>query len=242
MLPYNLLIFPLIGGYYFITTSPYYKYVQLRLSKERLLLNSVLAGIILFLVSLLFSITFNYLFPEFTSSIKSYYPVKQPFLGTAILSFLLGTVGGKCWQLISERNHGSKNVRSIQRAINLVGSELELLLNRSFSKKDLLLITLKCGKVYVGWANTLPVPDTKFITIIPVLSGYRKSETHQIDFTTKYNEVFASYMVDLKIKSIEELDIYIVINQDEITTVTPFDLSMYKRFNEITPLPTPPSA
>jgi hypothetical protein len=51
-MPFNLLILPLVGGYYVIANSEWYKYKTQRLHNERLLFNSVLAEVVLIIISL----------------------------------------------------------------------------------------------------------------------------------------------------------------------------------------------
>ena len=46
-MPWNLLILPLVAGYYLLTRSYYFKYEQQRLDRQRLIFESVLLGVAL---------------------------------------------------------------------------------------------------------------------------------------------------------------------------------------------------
>jgi hypothetical protein len=41
-MPFNLLLLPLIGGYYLLVTSRFTKYIHQRIDRQRLIFNSVL--------------------------------------------------------------------------------------------------------------------------------------------------------------------------------------------------------
>lgn len=91
---------------------------------------------------------------------------------------------------------------AIINAIEKNQDELELLIKRSwystYPKKITskgvisLAITLKSGKVYIGYANALPVPSkTNYVSLLPLFSGYRDGKTHELVFTTQYVDIYA---------------------------------------------------
>ena len=70
----------------------------------------------------------------------------------------------------------------------------KMLIKSSIEEETYLLITLKNNKVYVGKVSGLPTPHEKKgldqdVSVIPIISGYRESESHQINFTTDYTEM-----------------------------------------------------
>lgn len=94
-------------------------------------------------------------------------------------------------------------------------------------------ITLKNGKVYIGFCEIIPIPQkTNFLTLSPVLSGYRESESKKLIITTDYFNVIEKYL-----KKIEEpnsqvsLNTDIIIKQDEILTANIYEQEIFDMFN-----------
>lgn len=62
-MPFNLLLFPLVGGYYILSRFEYLRYVQYRLESQRVLLNSAFAGILLLTGCFILRAILNYVAP-----------------------------------------------------------------------------------------------------------------------------------------------------------------------------------
>lgn len=81
-------------------------------------------------------------------------------------------------------------------------SGLEHLLFEAFSRAALVQITLKDGKVYVGFLVDMPAPkaraDGSFIEFVPVKSGYRRQTTKAVVTTTNYAHVLAKMTEESK--------------------------------------------
>jgi hypothetical protein len=81
-------------------------------------------------------------------------------------------------------------------------SGLEHLLFEAFSRAALVQITLKDGKVYVGFLVDMPAPkartDGNFIEFVPVKSGYRRQTTKAVVTTTNYAHVLAKMTEEAK--------------------------------------------
>ena len=91
-MPFNLLLLPLVGGYYLLVTSRFTKYIHQRIDRQRLIFNSVLVGIALIFLSVVITQTTGYLLPAWTEGIKQAAPLQLPYTGTAVLSLLFGIV------------------------------------------------------------------------------------------------------------------------------------------------------
>lgn len=90
-------------------------------------------------------------------------------------------------------------------------------------------ITLKNNKVYIGFADIIPVPkETNYLKITPVLSGYRESESKTLRLTTDYFEVLDIYMSNTPEFNIYDIDIS--IKQDEILTAGIYDQNIFNLF------------
>jgi hypothetical protein len=224
-MPFNLLIFPLVGGYYILANLKLLKFKQYRLESQRILLNSALAGIVLLCVTYVLRVIVEQLFPPVIYVLHSYLPLHTPFFGTTSFSLVIALLG------TSILNRFIKKEDAIKSAIIASGNELELLLETSFSESVLLNFSLSNGKFYIGWAKELPLPfASNYIRIIPAFSGYR-NETKELVFTTQYLSVYAQYIEEGTIRDIHELNTDLIITIDDIVTVSFFDLEMYQRFN-----------
>lgn len=113
-------------------------------------------------------------------------------------------------------------------------NDFELLVFKSLNKDMPILVSLVSGKVYAGWAVKTPNPkaERKFLTILPLLSGYRGPTTHIVEFTTNYYDLIEALdsrsSTDLAYINSEDLEI--VIPMDQISSAHLFDLAVYARF------------
>ena len=224
-MPFNLLLFPLIGGYYILVRFEYLKYRQYRLENQRVLLNSAMLGIFLLGLCLLIRSLLQYIMPDLVASISGALPVKTPFFGTASMSLVVAILATEIANKFISRE------KAIKHALIGVGNEFELLLSSSFTDAHLLQFTLSNNKFYIGWVKELPKPfTTNYIRITPAFSGYRDDEKKLI-FTTQYLSVYATYLEEGSVDSINDLKTDLVLKVDTITSVSFFDSDMYKRFN-----------
>lgn len=226
-MPFNLLIFPLVGGYYICIKFRYLRYYQQRLDRQKLLFNSVIAGVFLLISTFIVRLIVEASFPGLTDRIYPFFPIQIPYFGTTAVTFVFAILGTEFVNLFISRE------KAIKRAIKLIGNEFELMLKHSFDSKRLLQVTLKNDKFYIGWVKELPLPShSNYIRIIPAFSGYRDGEKSLI-FTTEYLEVYSLYMREGKIQDVRDLRTDLVIKIDEIITVNNFDHEMYERFNNV---------
>lgn len=226
-MPFNLLLFPLVGAYYILIRFKYLKYIQSRLESQRILLNAALIGIFLLTFTFFLRAIANILFPETLNSVYQHFPLKVPFFGTTVSSLLIAIIATEAANLFVNRE------KAIKFSIDYIGNELELMLKSSINDSRLLQITLDNDKFYIGWAKELPKPSvSNYIRIIPAFSGYRNDKKELI-FTTEYLSVYASYINEGSVKDIDELNTDLVIRLNNIITVAFFDMEMYQRFNPV---------
>lgn len=224
-MPFNLLLFPLIGGYYILIRFEYLRYRQYRLENQRVLLNSAMLGIFLLGACLIIRTFLLTVAPEAVSMISNALPLKTPFFGTASMSLVVAILATEIANKFISRE------KAIQHALTAVGSEFELILSTSFSNAHLLQFTLNNNKFYIGWVKELPKPfTTNYIRITPAFSGYR-DDKKELVFTTQYLSVYATYIEEGAVANIGDLKTDLVIKVDTITSVSFFDINMYSRFN-----------
>ncbi|MDR0787289.1 MAG: hypothetical protein LBG44_05430 [Gemmatimonadota bacterium] len=235
MIPFNLLILPLLGGYYLVTYWNFTRFKSQRYSGERLIFHAGIAGTILLLLSAVISSVFAWWEPDAADRLKAFLP-SFDYSGTTLLAFFLGLVAPCILNLISTREI------AINKAILEMGGHLEQLLESSALESRQILVSLKSGKVYVGWAitNFNPSSERKFIQLLPLSSGFRSLERHEVVFTTDYARVYLQMVEEDSSQLEEEFEeafkktlnnFRLVIPVTEISSANFFDPEAYDRFN-----------
>lgn len=225
MPPVNLLIFPIIGGYYILIRSELFRYRQQRLEPQKLIFNSFLAGIFIMIASWIITWIVSGYFPVFVEAVRKYYPVQAAYFGTCIGSFLIAILFTELSNFVVSKD------KRVSNAIRKIGNEFERLCESCYRDSDMIQLSLKNDKCYVGWIKSLPIPThSSHIAILPVLSGYRTKETKELKFTTQYLDVYASYVQEGSVWDIKDLTTQ-VIKIDEIISANKFDVDMYDRFS-----------
>lgn len=233
-MPYNLWMFPLLSGFYFLMKYEYNKYRYQRIEPQILLIHSIIYGIFIFFGTYLLRVVVSFLFPTFIS--KAYnllykLPIsKQELLWTSICCFVLTVLVIKFFNFIYKQKNYFCWKTPIIEAIDKIGDELEQLFKQSFVDKLLIQITLKNNKVYVGFADSiLPPKDSNYLKIVPLISGYRKVKTKEIVFTTDYLEAIKFYQTDPN--KFNRFDMDVIVMQNEILTAQIFDEDIHRCFN-----------
>lgn len=166
-MPLNLLLLPILGGYYILTRSYIFKFTQQRLDKQRLIFTSVMVGVVVGLLAFTVRFICTLFCPSYLSLIRGFIPLSSPnYLLTSIITFLSAIIFVQFTNLFINKE------RQMSRTIRKVGSEVELLFLYSQEKNKTLLITLDNGQFYVGWVMELPIPSISgSVRILPLASG-----------------------------------------------------------------------
>ena len=225
-MPFNLLLFPLLGGYVFVTKCNFTKYKALRYDGQRLLFASALIGCMLLFLSFSCVKIIAFCFPDAKSTYKSLAILPFDYTAATLGAFLLGIV---LWMPI---NLVYRERKGIRRAIRQNNDPFELLLLHSLDESKQVFITLKNHKVYIGWVVEIPNPAiSKNIKIIPSLSGYRDANTKRFTIMTKYWQVYQKIQ-DTSLPNVEQIDFAIVLPIGEILSASQFDTTAYDVFGE----------
>lgn len=97
---------------------------------------------------------------------------------------------------------------------------------RSITEDKTVKISLKSGKVYVGFVKSEDLDGTNLdnIVILPMLSGYRDKDKLRISFDCNYMSVYLE-------NSLTELDDFrLSILIDEMESISLFDTEHYRKF------------
>lgn len=111
--------------------------------------------------------------------------------------------------------------------------ELEKLIQRSASTKLPISITLETRKVYIGWCNVGPYKSNnrRWISVAPIISGYRKSGSHDLVLTTFYTDIYDSLRINDGLSHLSISDFSVSVKVDSIVTASLFDIKAYEEFS-----------
>ncbi len=228
---FDLLLLPLIGGYIFLITFTVTKLYHQRIERQRLIFNSVIAG--LFLSILGFCID-AILFQQFGFLLKmrSYAAQLIPFehagINQSIGIFLLSYPLARFANLIYSKKKALKYV------VEKWGTPQEKFFWNSLNAKQdadkLVMLTTKNNKVYIAYINKISEPiGHSFVSLIPNISGYRDKETQELIITTNYLPILKRIIEEGKKSEIDD-KFGIIIPLSEIQMVSKFDFNIFGEF------------
>lgn len=114
-------------------------------------------------------------------------------------------------------------------------NDFEKLLFHALERDMPILFTLDSGKVYVGWMirGPNPVEVRRAVRILPLLSGYRDKDTHEVNFTTSYENIFNVIVDDSEdLNHLNIGDFEVVIPSDCLSACHLFDVHAYSHFKQ----------
>lgn len=187
--------------------------------------------------------------------------VPFPYAGTSLIAFLGGALGW--WPLnLLLRLLGRTRNHYARAAMETWGDYLEILMEDSIQRSLPVAVTLKNGKVYIGWVlqNFDPAYERKYLRLLPSDSGYRDPATHELNLTTHYSPVLQDVLRRLnegeaaagstrldvldRPSLVSPEDFQIVLPISEIQSTVLWDWESYALFREAETMPpvgeTPP--
>ena len=228
------LLIPLLAGFWFLETARLTRFALARQSGYRLFFYSAAAGFVLWLISTsLLSITgwsdTGWLTAFLGTLGLAAYPHAAPLAGCMAIALILPLL----------LNPVTNSERVAARSAKGSGDFIEWIISESQRKRQLVEISTKSRKSYVGWAveSGVLTPGETDITLIPFVSGYRDKDTCELIFTTYYEDVLSLFgqddkegaepggMGDLTLKDFE-----IALPVSEIMSARLFDPIVYEQF------------
>jgi len=183
-MPFNLLLLPLLGGFIFVRNWKRSRYYALRSQGEVLLFYSATAGTIFLIISTFLVFLLGPMLPKIDSLWHQMAPYEHS--GKAALAFILASTIWIPW------NQFFDDEEEIDRVIQSRRDALELIFRTSMGENQLVALTVKNGKVYVGYivSNVNPAFPMESLGLIPMMSGYRDPTNKRFVFTTQYTDVY----------------------------------------------------
>lgn len=233
-MPYNLLLLPVIVGYFILIYSHYFRYNTQRLTQNRIIFESVSVAVIIITLGFFLRTVVEYLFPKLTSYLilkLKIIPInKVDYLWTIVFCCLISIIlvlitnAYLLWKF--------KKSQLIGWAVDKNGDELEKLFKKSVNDASFIQVTLKNDKVYIGYSEIIPIPQkTNYLTLTPILSGYR-DDKKQLHITTDYFLVIDEFLNRLdNNEELVTLNTDVIIKQDEILTAGIYEQAIFDKFN-----------
>lgn len=153
--------------------------------------------------------------------------VPFPYTGSSVLALLLGATAPHLLNFFWDKDQEARKV------VQQWGDFLEMLLNQAMDEPKQVLITLKTGKLYVGFMTRGidPAYERKYIMLIPMLSGYRDDRTKEVIINTDYYEVYDQlYKSDSMFFDRAADEFQLVVPVHEIASANLFDPAVYALF------------
>ena len=191
----SLLVFAALAGYLFTEKSYRYKFVIAREDGQRFYLRSVLVGIPFVALSSLISHLLFYLptvYPNLlTFTLNETESIVAIGSGSVMISlaccigynFYLGEAGKK---------------KKFKEA--MYTNDYDLILYDSMDNLHLITVVLENRKAYVGiiYDGLEPSSKSSYLTIVPIFSGFRDSETLNLKLLSTYTPVQQTFVKMLK--------------------------------------------
>ena len=222
-MPFNVLLLPLLGGFIFVTRWNSTRFKTKRYSGERLIFHAAIAGVFLLFAAFVLTRIAAWALPGLQSAWGRQVPFA--YAGTSLLAFFIGLVA---WIPLTWWVPYEKAARLVIQQWN---DSLEVLLDESMSKTRMIGITLKSGKVYIGFvtSNFDPAYDRKYVRLWPILSGYR-DDTQSLRITTNYANVYAKMIGENADFAVVD-HFQVIVPLGEVQSANHFDPNTYDLFN-----------
>ena len=222
-MPTNLLLLPLLAGYWFLHQFSYTRFRSQRLDGYRLLVESAAVGVLFVCLAWRVAKALSLWAPA-AGFWKDFAP-NIPFLGTGTITLLIGLVAPYTLNAVGSWT-GWMTLQDAQGwAIARHGNHLLRILHFASANERVVALTLQNRKVYIGMVAATPnlEPHDTFLAITPFFSGCRRQDTLDLQLTVDYLDVYER-------EGLDPSDFRIVIPISSIATASLFDQNAYTRF------------
>lgn len=201
---------PLIGGYWFLLTCNYTKFIVKEDSGYHLFFKSSMAAVIFLIVANVMVFIVNFFIDEtiFNLFKATSELIPRGFDFTSILAMFIGFAFGYLLNYFSY----SAN-RELTRAAEDRGKYLFLMVQEAFEKSVMIEVTLNSGKVYIGSPLSEIPFESEYLRMIPYFSGYREKETKKLIVSNAYAEEIESILNGDAQKSLQKFRVIILTNE-----------------------------
>lgn len=248
-----LFALPLVGGLIFCNYCNCTRWRVAREDGHRLYFRAVFFGALLFALIATIRYQVENHFPQISAGVSLVKDLIEPMAKekssasavadlavTCSLAMLAGAPLAWLLNLVFWKDYW------LRRAIRKDALE-EFLLDAA-DRETPIAVTMDDGKVYVGYIVTGfdPAIGRKCILLLPLMSGYRDQETHKVNFTTFYTELYGddgsadqTMPLPSPLGHLTAKDFITVLPADRIVSYRLFDAPAYREFQKLKPSDPP---
>jgi hypothetical protein len=232
-------VVPLLSGYVFAVLFPPSAVHVAREDGHKLYFRSAFYGIFLFFCSILINSFLVNVSPRFVCSILSFILyLSEPFSSLISINpkmanlVLLNTICLNLAVLLGLLFNVSKRFKLYIFDKVIKYDDIEVIITRAVRNGMPISLSLKSGKVYVGFiaATIDPKEKRKDIRILPLLSGFRRPDDKTFEFTTNYQRIYRLREDELSHLALDDFEI--VFPLSEVQSINLFDLRAYSMFHQ----------
>ncbi|EMH7332141.1 TPA: hypothetical protein ACXJEO_000008 [Serratia marcescens] len=259
---FALLLIPILVSGYILVVANLYHYYQLHRYDGQLLYLKVAAhGTMSVVFVLAVALTTKFVFPDFHPiaivsdmlnvkkiidknkvetwlTLISMASITSSLLWVFVVWFKNVLLGFFCEKTHHKDIFHAKKLRVLRKTISNSTLDSMLLDAMESNPKKSILVTLSSRKIYVGIVNGIQEPTeseapNSYISIFPLMSGYREKDTLSINFTNSYpSEVSVSSAATSDSKKVHKVaNMDILIKSDEISHLSWFDFAVFDEVN-----------
>ena len=226
----GVLWIPALAGYLFLTRFNGTRFTLLRSTGYQFVLRAAVAGIVLYVIATSIAYVGDAMCPVLSSWWTRLFPVE--YSGTVAISFVIGLTAPS----VLNRLPYYDKFKAQRNAAFEDGDQIGLLVDQAIQRKEFIELTLSNSKSYVGKPvhGTFGFRDTGDVLVIPIFSGYRHTETQELELTTNYGEVILALVEkkppEARRQILKRFSVAVPIR--DIVSVRIFDLEVYREHFE----------
>jgi hypothetical protein len=241
-----LFALPLVGGLIFCSTWNFTRWRVAREEGHRLYFRAVLFGALIFALVALVRPQIEPRFPRYSDWITAAKDLVRPMAKEPTSAAAVADLTVTCfmamlagWPLAWFLNLFFRKEYWLRRAIKK--DALEAFLLDAAEREISIAVTMDDRKVYVGYVVSGFDPEIgrKCILLLPLMSGYRDPETHILNFTTFYTELYGNegaadttMPLPPPLEHLTAEDFITVLPMDRIVSYRLFDAPAYTEFRK----------
>lgn len=221
-------LIPTLAGYWFLTHLNVTRYRILRDSGYHVFFQSAFFGSIIVVFARFIAIGLSISFARHVELWEYYAPF--PYSGTAILSVVLSLIIPPVVNLFFTTEDAARRIAEKS------GDLIELLLAESIQRQELILVSTRSGKSYIGFVQQSGIygQGDSDVSLVPMASGYREKGNHELIITTYYVDLIEEYLESSKKDDdLSFSDFQVVIPVSEIISARIFDFEIFEKFQNL---------
>ena len=217
----GLILVPALAGSLFLVRFNLTRDSVSRETGYHVVFRAAIVGIALFFTARLLVNAANAFVPAISGSWKLILPLE--YSGTAALTVILDFVMPLMLNFVPQFDR----MTARRKVAEQDGDEIGLVVGQAILENQLVELSLTTGKSYVGTSlkGTFGHRDTGDIALVPVASGFRHSDTHELVMTTNYAAVIGALLTT---RHLDELRVAVPMR--DITSARLFDPAIYTAF------------